>query len=151
MGKTRRTSDAPLAPVEDIPRPFYRAAMSARSIGVAAMMLGGLTLFATRRLSPEARAAYALFAAMFILPGMLYVILAAFVSRRRRWAIKATFALASVDMTLLGIVIVSFFGPSREGVILCTICGLFVIALAVLTTFLGRSLDALKRLEPGVS
>jgi hypothetical protein len=92
-----------------------------------------------------------LFAAMFILPGLLYVILAAFVSRRRRWAIKATFALASLDMTLLGVVIVTFFGRSRESIILCTICGLFVVALAVLTTFLGRSLDALKRLEAGGS
>ena len=67
-------------------------------------------------------------------------------SRRRGWAIKTTFALASLDMTLLGIVIVSSLGRSREDVLLCTICGLFVLALAALTTFLGRSLDALKRL-----
>jgi hypothetical protein len=151
MAKARRNPDAMLLPVEDLPRPFYRAAMSARSIGVAAIMLGGLTLFAARGLPTHAQAAYALFAAMFILPGLLYVILAAFVSRRRRWAIKATFALASLDMTLLGVVIVTFFGRSRESIILCTICGLFVVALAVLTTFLGRSLDALKRLEAGGS
>jgi hypothetical protein len=146
MAKARRTSEpaAPLA--NDLPRPFYRAAMSARFIGFAAIMLGGLTLLSARRLSSDARVAYALFAGLFILPGLLYVILAAFVSRRRRWAVKATFALASIDMTLLGIVIVTFFGPSREGILLCTICGLFVVALGVLTTFLGKSLDALNRL-----
>lgn len=52
-----------------------------------------------------------------------------------------------MDMTLLGIVIVTFFGSSRDAIFICTICGMFVVALAVLTTLLGRALDALKRLE----
>ena len=88
-----------------------------------------------------------IFGLMFLGPGLLYLILAGWVSRRRKWAIKATFALAFVDMTLLGIVFVSFFGSSREALFVCTLCGLFVVALAVLTTLLARSLDALRRLE----
>ena len=60
--------------------PFLRAALSARFIGVAAVTLGAVTLFGGKS------AAQILFASIFIIPGLLYLFLAAGVTRRRRWA-----------------------------------------------------------------
>lgn len=82
----RAQSPLPLSP--DLPRPFHRAAISSRFIGVAALTLGCLSLFAIHKLPnatpPAAIVAYVLFGMLFGVPGLLYLILAGWVSRRRR-------------------------------------------------------------------
>ena len=87
---------------------------------------------------------------MFIVPGMLYFVLATFVGRRKRWAILTGSALAMLDMTLLGVLFVTSWGTPVAPV-LCPIAGLFVVALAVMNTFLGRSLEALRKARAAAS
>ena len=151
MAKARTLNPDLLESDRDLPRPFYRAAVSSRCIGLAALALGVITFVFAWRLPHETSqpmvAAVILVGITLSLTGIAYLALAGWVSRRRRWAIKATFGLAFVDMTLLGMVVVSFFGSSRNSILVCIICFLFVVALGALTTFLGRSLEILKRLE----
>lgn len=154
MAKVRKVDPSVLESDRDLPRPFYRAAVSSRCIGLAALALSVFTFVFARRLPRETSqpmvAAVILVGVILVLTGVAYLALAGWVSRRRKWAIKATFGLAFVDMTLLGMIVVSFFGSSRNSILVCIICFLFVVALGALTTFLGRSLEILKRLErPG--
>ena len=127
-------------------QPFGRAALSSRLIGVAGLTLGAVSLYALRETSDSrnGRLAIILFALMFMVPGALYFILATFVARRKRWAIIAGFTLAMFDMTLLGVLFVTSWG-TPVAPIMCGVSGLFVVALAGLTTYLGRSLEHLKR------
>ena len=127
--------------------PFARAAISSRFIGVAALTLGAMSFYAGQRdaaASGRSAAPMQVFALLFILPGVLYLILATFVARKRKWAIVASLLLAMADMTLLGVLFVTSFGAPGAA-LMCVLAGLFVVALAVLTTFLGRSLEAIKR------
>jgi hypothetical protein len=129
-------------------RPFIRAALSSRFIGAAAMTLGALSLYTGRKAEGSAQGgipmAYIIFSLMFLGPGVLYLMLAAFVAKRRRWAIVISLALAMLDMTLLGILFVTSWGAPGAAT-MCLISGLFVVALGVMTTYLGRSLEVLKQ------
>jgi peptidoglycan/LPS O-acetylase OafA/YrhL len=129
-------------------RPFHLAAFSSRLIGMAALTLGAIILYLGKKDAQlsgrDTFLFYLIFALIFLVPGALYLVLATFVSRRRRWAVLASFALAMFDMTLLGVVFVTSWGsPGRA--VLCPLAGLFVVALAVMTAYLGRSLESLKR------
>ena len=143
---TRTRSNPPLLDREM--RPFYLAGFSSRLIGMAALTLGAFILYLGKKdaelSGQKAFLAHLIFALIFLVPGVLYVVLGTFIIRRRRWAVMATFALAMLDMTLLGIVFVTSWG-TPSGPMLCGLSGLFVVALGVMTTSLGRSLEALKR------
>lgn len=129
-------------------RPFQQAAVCARFIGVAALTLGAVSLYAGRQSAADsnhdASAAYVIFALMFIVPGVLYLALASFVVKQRRWAVITSLLLAMLDMTLLGILFVTSWGAPGAAM-MCLLAGLFVVALAVMTTFLGRSLESIKQ------
>jgi hypothetical protein len=115
---------------------------------MAALTLGAIILYLGKKDAEisgrDTFLAHLIFALIFLVPGVLYLILATFIIRRRRWAVMAGFALAMLDMTLLGIVFVTSWG-TPSGPMLCPLAGLFVVALGVMTTYLGRSLEALKR------
>ena len=143
-----KASDLARNPVGVQVRSFYIAAFSSRLIGMAAMSLGAVVLYLGKKdselYSRDSFTLYLLFALMFLVPGALYIVLSAFVVRRRRWAIICSFMLAMLDMTLLGVLFVTSWGSS-DARVLCPLAGLFVVALAVMTTYLGRSLEVLKR------
>ena len=126
---------------------FFRAAMSARVIGFAATVLAGIVCYDASRLpvdaDPRHFAGDVIVAAMFLVPGLLYLLLSAFVTRRKKWAVSGTFVLAMLDMIILGIMFVSSWGTPK-GEIVCAISGTFVVAIAVLTTFLRRCFDSIK-------
>ena len=129
--------------------PFARAALTSRFIGVAALTLGAMAFYAGQReAAGSGRGAsliHVIFALLFILPGLLYLLLATFVARQRRWAVIASLVLAMADMTLLGVLFVTCWGVPGAA-LLCVLAALFVVALGVMSTYLGRSLEALKRL-----
>ena len=129
-------------------RPFHLAAFSSRLIGMAALTLGAIIVYLGKKDTEvsgrDTFVIHLVFALIFLVPGALYLVLATFVLRQRRWAVMASFALAMLDMTLLGIVFVTSWG-SPSGRVLCPLTGLFVVSLAVMTAYLGRSLEALKR------
>jgi hypothetical protein len=79
-------------------------------------------------------------------PGLLYLLLPTWVMRRRRWAVLTSQAIAMIDMMLLGVLFVSSWGVPGAWPLL-VLAGLFVVALGVMTTFLGRSLALIKRLS----
>jgi hypothetical protein len=130
-------------------RPFQRAALCGRLIGMAALTFGALCLYSGREASTSSGhqigPVYIVFAMIFMVPGALYLVLATFVARQRRWAIISALGLAMVDMTLLGILFVTSWG-TRTATTLCPLAGMFVVTLAVLTHYLGRCLEARKRM-----
>lgn len=129
-------------------RSFQQSALCGRFIGVAALTLGAVSFYAGRKAAAvsngDSGAVYVIFSAMFIIPGALYLALAGFVAQRRRWAIITTLLLAMMDMTLLGILFVTSWGAPGAAM-MCVLAGLFVVALGVMTTFLGRSLETVRR------
>ena len=129
--------------------PFHRAALSGRFIGVAALSLGGVILYrahAEKTARPDSSVAIlVIFALSFLAPGVLYLVLAAWVARRRRWAILCSLGMAMLDMLFQGVLFVTSWGAPGAAV-MCPVAALFVVALAVMTTYLGRSLEALKHL-----
>lgn len=129
-------------------RSFQQSALCGRFIGVAALTLGAVSFYAGRQAAAvsngDAGRVYVIFSLMFIVPGALYLALAGFVAQRRRWAIISTLMLAMLDMTLLGILFVTSWGAPGAAM-MCLLAGLFVVALAVMTTFLGRSLETIRR------
>ena len=136
----------PEVPLADNHRVFFRAATSARIIGFAASVLAGILLYAAAKLpqdaSPGLFIAHLIFAAMFLIPGVLYLFLSAFVTRKKRWAIWCTYALGMLDLVLLGILFVTSWG-TPDAHIICPIAGAFVVSIAVLTAFLRRCFEAL--------
>jgi peptidoglycan/LPS O-acetylase OafA/YrhL len=131
--------------------PFARAALSNRFIGVAALTLGAIAFYVAQKESAlgrtDVRIIYT-FSFIFLIPGLLYIVLATFVARQRRWAVTSSLALAMLDMTLLGLLFVTCWGAPGAAIV-CVLAGLFVVALAVMTTHLGRSLEALKKGRSG--
>jgi hypothetical protein len=129
--------------------PFERAALVARFIGVAALTLGAVGLYTGRQTaasSPREGSSlvYVIFALMFMIPGALYLLLATWVARRRRWAVILCTGLAMLDMVLLGLLFVtSWSAPGAAA--MCVLSALFVVALGVMMTYLQRSLEALRR------
>jgi hypothetical protein len=132
--------------------PFERAALVARFIGVAALTLGAVGLYTGRQAAAPSAAhegssslVYVIFALMFVIPGALYLLLATWVARRRRWAVMLCTALAMLDMMLLGLLFVTSWGAPGAAA-MCVLSALFVVALGVMMTYLQRSLEALRRL-----
>ena len=83
---------------------------------------------------------------LFSLPGFLYLVLAAWMRREKLWAARLMFGLAALDMTMLGVILITFWG-SRQGLSICIVCGLFVVTLGLLSSFLGRGLELRKTAE----
>lgn len=135
--------------------PFVRAALVARFIGVAALTLGAIGFYTGRQAAAAAASpssmrgdsslVYAIFALMFMIPGALYLLLATWVARRRRWAVLSCTALAMLDMMLLGLLFVTSWGAPGAAA-MCVLSALFVVALGVMMTYLQRSREALRRL-----
>ena len=133
---------------------FERAALVARFVGVAALTLGAVGLYTGRQAAAatssistrgDSSLVYVIFALMFMIPGGLYLLLATWVARRRRWAVILCTALAMLDMMLLGLLFVTSWGAPGAAA-MCVLSGLFVVALGVMMTYLQRSLEALRRL-----
>src|SRR2546421_4830042 len=82
------------------PRPFYLAALAASAIGIAAITLGMVPLFqkVPADARPQDRVTLIIFSAMFMGPGALYVLLAVWIARRRRWAGVTGLGLAVLDV-----------------------------------------------------
>ena len=148
MGKAPSHKSGAVTEISGESRSFQQAALSGRFIGVATLTLGAISLYAGRQAaasaSRDAGMIYIIFSLLFIVPGMLYLVLATFVARRKRWAIITSLLLAMLDMTLLGILFVTSWGAPGAAM-MCVLAGLFVAALAVMTTFLGRSLEIIRR------
>jgi cytochrome bd-type quinol oxidase subunit 2 len=147
--------NAPLDPVdqlmhEQMTRSFHRAALCGKCVGIAALAVGALATWSYHQTASDAstlaRAMNLLIILLFSIPGFLYLVLAVWVRRQKLWAARLMFALAALDMTMLGVILITFWG-SRQGVSICIVCGLFVVTLGLLSSFLGRGLEYRKRLQ----
>jgi hypothetical protein len=131
-------------------RSFHRAAVCSRFVGIAALAVGALATLSLRQLPAETsmftRALHLLIIVLFSVPGLMYLLLATWVGRQRLWAARLMFLLAMLDMTLLGVIFVTFWG-SRRSISICAVSALFVVTLGILSGFLGRGLESCKRLQ----
>jgi hypothetical protein len=128
--------------------PFERAAITARFIGVAELAFGGVVISAANspgavRNQGEMLIHYAI-AGVFIVPGLLYLILATWVARRRRWAVTLSYGLAMLGMTLMGMLFVLMWGGVGAWRIELP-AGLFALAIATLMMYLRGALAVLQR------
>ena len=148
---TERNNPALLGAHREI-GPIERATLTGRFIGVAGLAFGGLLVSAAHtgnagRPQGELILHYVV-ASVFIVPGLLYLILATWVARRRRWAVALSYGLAMLGMTLLGMLCVLLWGGKGSWTIILP-AGLFVVASATFMMYLRRSLQVLGR--PGAS
>ena len=143
MAKAR--SSSPRGPVG----PFHRAALTSRFIGLAALSVGGIILLAAHRPDPSRQPGevtlHYFVASLFLIPGFLYMALASWVARRRKWAIVTSYALAWMNLPFLLLLFILLWGGTGSWRVLIPIA-LFVVALGTLAMYLVRSLEALKRM-----
>ena len=88
---------------------------------MAALTLGALTLYRARReqsLSPgDSVSILVIFSLLFLVPGALYLMLASWVARRKRWAVICSLALAMLGDTRAGYLEIDFatkFAPRGQ-------------------------------------
>jgi hypothetical protein len=147
---TNRLDPADQPVYEQMVRSFHRAAVCSRFVGIAALAVGALATLSLRQLPMGApmftKALNLLIIVLFSVPGVMYLLLAAWVGRQRLWAARLMFLLAMLDMTLLGVIFVTFWG-SRQAMSICAVSALFVVTLGILSGFLGRGLESCKRLQ----
>jgi hypothetical protein len=142
MAKARSSSHRPIGP-------FDRAALTSRFIGLAGLSCGGIIVLAAHRADPARQpgeiALHYFVASLFLVPGILYMALASWVARGRKWAILASYALAWMNLPFLLLLFILLWGGTGAWRVLVPIA-LFVVALGTLARYLVRSLEALKRM-----
>ena len=140
-----------LLPPHDPSRRLIWAARSARGVGWLQIALAGVIVFIAGVTGAQSRRYYGALIAAFlscliflVVPGLLGILFASFIEKRKRWAIISTIVLASLEL----VVVAPFFARALlrfpNNVVPLIVTSLFLVAIVLLIVQLSRCFGVLR-------
>lgn len=143
-----------LPPKGDLRRPLHLAIRSMRLLGIVFITLGMLGILPIVWIGWQMLGAVWLFFIVVVLmfyvgPGILYIVCAIYLKRRRTWAVVMAIVIASLHLLLVLAAIISILisiasTGNNSLWIAAGILALFIMAFAQLIYHLSRSFESLK-------